>query len=705
MNGTVVTTAARALSVLGMLFLAGGPASAQEDQPHSRTQNLTCLTCHLSHELFGNQIGSTAGNANLCLSCHQTGAAASRQALAEYQQAQLGPDAAGQPPATGRSHRWDARVSGRVEALSGATAEALATGGSFTGRHAVSYTVTIASPGRTGTARFNWTGTGLGAGSGVDVATGTDVALEQGLTLSFRDVALAFAMGDQWRIFVRPGLNEPTNASLLAHMTDDRIVCSTCHNSHSQAEEPFDPQAPPYLPGAGAGRHYLRVASDQDQLCAECHAVRFVTNAVAGSHAVGMLVASNALLHPPAALPLDKQQGRVQCETCHQVHNSPGNDGTLLRVASRRQLCAECHALADTTAPASHLNPLTGPLWPGGQYGSQRPAETDLKQRGSCDTCHRVHGWPDPASATNDYPGLLVEREENVCYTCHDGSPAGKNVRANFNKTYRHPVALAGRHTTTEDGNPARYGTANRHSECADCHNVHQLTPDAVAPTPPFASTALKGVARVAVNNLSSGSQTYTFRSAADPTPVKEYELCFLCHSGWTTQPVGQTNFAAKFNDRNPSFHPVEAVGKNLNINPVTFTNGWTETSLVYCTDCHTSDDPTLRGPHGSANPWILKRPYTRSNSPALASNGLCFECHSYAVYGANAPGSRFRNVDRSGHNHGGYNCYACHESHGSSTKPFLLGNSVTIYTKTATGGSCNPSCHGNENYSVAYPR
>ena len=74
--------------------------------------------------------------------------------------------------------------------------------------------------------------------------------------------------------------------------------------------------------------------------------------------------------------------------------------------------------------------------------------------------------------------------------------------------------------------------------------------------------------------------------------------------------------------------------------------------------------------------------------------------------YTARTPqGSRFRDVDRSGHNHGGYNCYACHESHGSSTKPFLLGNSVTTYTKTATGGTCDPSCHGSENYTLRYPR
>ena len=66
---------------------------------------------------------------------------------------------------------------------------------------------------------------------------------------------------------------------------------------------------------------------------------------------------------------------------------------------------------------------------------------------------------------------------------------------------------------------------------------------------------------------------------------------------------------------------------------------------------------------------------------------------------------SRFSGRSRAGHIHGSYNCYACHESHGSTSKPFLLGHSMTVYTKTTTGGTCDPSCHGSETYTVAYPR
>jgi predicted CXXCH cytochrome family protein len=700
--------------------MAVGMLASAQDAPHSSARGLTCMTCHLNHDQFGNQVGSIAGNANACLSCHQVGGLASRQALADQQQAKLGPDAVGQPKPEGNSHRWDASPSGRVESLSGAPASAIETGGSYTGRYAASYTITITAAGDSGLARFNWTGLGPGAGSGTDILTGTNVTLETGLAVSFVNVrpSPAFAPGDQWRITARPGLGPPANPDMLNNMADGKVVCATCHEVHFQDAEPFDPAAPAYFSGDGQGRHFMRTANDTDQMCYECHASRFVTNALAGSHPVGVLVISNAVLRPPASVPLDKHEGRMWCSTCHQVHNSSSGDGKLLRTGSQQELCSQCHANVDATSPASHLDLASGPLWPGGQYGSLLPADTDSAHRGSCGNCHHTHGWPDAANASADYPSLLVEREENLCYTCHDGSPAAKNLVANFNKTYRHPVSYSGRHTATEDGNPASYGTANRHSECVDCHNAHQLLPDSVPPVPPAASSALRGVARVSVNNLSATSVSYTFRGKTDPTPVKEYELCFTCHSGWTTRPAGQADYALKFNTMIPSFHPVESLGKNTNININAFVNGWRPNQMMACTDCHSSDDTNIRGPHGSAFRYILKKSYVASPaSRTMSGSELCFDCHRYDTYANNGATTTVKNYSRFGGGNGHayhvgsrhYPCYTCHETHGAANLPNLLvtGRSpgINTYTRTAGGGSCAPSCHGSESYSVAYPR
>jgi hypothetical protein len=45
--------------------------------------------------------------------------------------------------------------------------------------------------------------------------------------------------------------------------------------------------------------------------------------------------------------------------------------------------------------------------------------------------------------------------------------------------------------------------------------------------------------------------------------PIDEYQLCFKCHSSWTTQPAGQSDLALLLNNNNPSYHPVEAAGRD----------------------------------------------------------------------------------------------------------------------------------------------
>jgi predicted CXXCH cytochrome family protein len=707
-----------ALLLLGLT----GPVPAA-DAPHDAAHSITCNSCHITPGLPEGDIESSGGNANLCQSCHSVGGAASAKARPRAAQASPGPGLPTNMVAQGTSHRWDGNPMGRVIYLGGAATHStgsLLPFGLYTGRYAKTYTITITAGGEPGSARFSWSASPAGGG-GTNVVAGYDVPLSEGVRVSFYggETLPSFRGGDRWQLLVRPDLTLPGDPEMLWRMTDGYMGCSTCHDQHSQAMAPFDPQAPAYAQaGGGAGRHFQRAGNGQDQMCWECHEARFVTNAVAGSHPVGVTVASNAMMRPPSSLPLDASAGQMWCSTCHAVHDSPAQDGTLLRAQNQAALCGECHTLADTLTPSSHLTRANATLWPGGQYGSQFPAVTDPNQRGSCGNCHQVHGWPNGSSPTNDYPALLVEREENLCYTCHDGSPVSKNLRANFTKAYSHPVSLSGRHSSKEDNNPANYGNANRHSECADCHNPHMTGPDATTPIAPAAANTLKGVARVSVVNVNSNTVNYVFRGAADPSPVKEYELCFLCHSGWTTQPSGQNNHAARFNEKNASFHPVEAVGRNTNINTNSFVNGWNGTRTMYCTDCHTSDDTTIRGPHGSAYRYILKKTYTASPAARTMSNSeLCFDCHLYDTYANTSASSTIRNYSRfsGGNGHAyhvgsrGYPCYTCHETHGSVNQPNLLvtGRSpgINTYTRTSGGGSCNATCHGNESYSVTYPR
>jgi predicted CXXCH cytochrome family protein len=706
-SGCLATRAARAL-----------------DPPHDTSRGINCPSCHVTHHAPGGAITKVAGNPNLCMSCHSSGGLASAMPFADADEAI--------PGASGTSHRWDSGASGWVKVSpANRSTGSVQSAGAFSGRYSKTFTLTIKTAGDSGTARFDWS-TPFGGG-GTNVTTGTNVALDEGIVVTFTNgtASPSFTLNDQWTVFVRADVEQPGTLALAARMADGKVTCSTCHNEHSQVAEPFDAAAPAYpTPGpsgsagpGGEGRHNQRLDNEVNQLCGDCHPAHSVAAAALGSHPVGVVIPGGSY-KLPAALPLDKSTHEVRCMSCHQLHASPIADGSLLRLADVTSLCAGCHTLADTATPAAHLNPSTGVLWPGPQYGTLFPSVTDQSKRGACTNCHQPHGWPDGGNPTQDYPGLLVNREEQLCYSCHDSAPAAKNILAQFTKSYRHPTAdFSGRHGAAEGGSPASYGTANRHAECEDCHNSHVAGPDATSPTAPAASKRIRGVGRVAVTNGNAGSvPAYAYRGPSDTTaPIAEYQVCFKCHSSWTSQPAGQSDMAVKFNSNNLSYHPVEAQGRNTNIRAGSFVNGWSATRSMYCTDCHTSEDPTVRGPHGSQNRYLLKRPFV-ANSAArtTASTEACFDCHGFTTYGTTQSNDTIQGYSR--FNRPGYEkghsfhvdekrapCYACHDSHGSATKPHLIvtgrNPGLISYTQTATGGSCSPTCHGPKAYRLNYPR
>lgn len=149
----------------------------------------------------------------------------------------------------------------------------------------------------------------------------------------------------------------------------------------------------------------------------------------------------------------------------------------MLRLTNSLSLCVDCHTLADTTTPGAHCaRTNTATLWPGGQYGSTFPQRTNQNDRGTCVNCHHPHGWPDSANTATHYAKLLVDADENLCFTCHDSDgPAIKRVKSDFDLTYRHPVL---------NTDPLRQ--TGRTVECRDCHNTHR----AVAGTRVYTATA-----------------------------------------------------------------------------------------------------------------------------------------------------------------------------------------------------------------------
>lgn len=528
-------------------IVLGLSAALALDPPH----NIDCANCHQTHNSPGATLGSVAGNANLCQSCHSPGGTASNYPLANSDQALPG---LGLPPGTGgsgTSHRWDSGVAGHVQFLGGAPVSStgsLISQGAYTGVYPKTYSITILTAGAAGTATFNWSATSPGGGSGANLSTGTNVLLDQGVSIKFvGGLPTSFQAGDVWNIYVRPNLVSPSSAAVAARLDNGAMTCSACHDPHSQAMTPFDTNAPTYSSaGTGNGRHFMRVDNNLNQLCIDCHVAYYATNNPAASHPVAVSVPADRLHKNPASLVL-QTNGQVGCLTCHDTHRSVSADGSLLRTTNSAALCLDCHIIP-TASLAAHLSSTNAnTIWPGGKYGSLMPARIGAAQSGACANCHPVHGWPNATNTAARYPNLLADQGKNLCFTCHDATgPAVKKVQADFSKARRHPVGI---------NDP--FSRPGRSVECVDCHDPHQAQAgsrdyNATATASRNASSnapSLAAVSGVAIDysgmaNFQSVASNRFSLIASSTSIAFEYQLCIKCHSSYsfgTTAPPGIT--------------------------------------------------------------------------------------------------------------------------------------------------------------------
>jgi hypothetical protein len=236
-----------------------------------------------------------------------------------------------------------------------------------------------------------------------------------------------------------------------------------------------------------------------------------------------------------------------------------------------------------------------------------------------------------------------------------------QNIFTDYSKPFSH-FAPPGKHSDTESYkyNPSLGFQGNidrRHANCNDCHDPHSATRSPSPLGSYFGAGTQANVSGVkplywnkaGVAVVPAGTApTYAFVSSV----VKEYELCFKCHSSyafdfagykttygrdltfdWTTRTyvpngtlvpdashinVPETDIAMEFNPLNSGYHPVLAHGKTDGNQSLpwadgrkfneTFMPGFSADSRIKCTDCHASDSTSVKGPHGSNNKYILKR-------------------------------------------------------------------------------------------------
>ncbi len=417
------------------------------------------------------------------------------------------------------------------------------------------------------------------------------------------------------------------------------------------------------------------------------------------------LWASNPELRDPSLL-MDEvlldSNDEMQCTSCHDPHDD--SNGKFLRVQNVfSALCLNCHQ-PNGWSISTHR--ISSAQWSGLGPDPWPHTEWITVDNNACESCHRPHHAGGKERLMN-----ALDEEDN-CYPCHNGNVAALNVESEFTKAYIHPVsATTGIHDPTED-----FITMPRHVECADCHNPHQV--NSTSAIVPAVTGRLAGVSGVDISGTPLESA------------VNEYEVCFKCHgdSASGIVPISRqildNNTRLEFDLSNPSFHPV--VGPRQNPEVISLLPQYNTSSMIYCTDCHNSDNGPgaggggPSGPHGSQYPFLLERQYVTIDNTSETSDtyALCYKCHdrnsilgdeSFTAHNLHIVGQQSP-------------CSICHDPHGiSDTQGNAINNSSLInfdvsvvLPETVSGqilfedlgtyaGRCTLNCHGSNHNPKSY--
>jgi predicted CXXCH cytochrome family protein len=519
-----------------------------------------------------------------------------------------------------------------------------------------------------------------------------------------------------------------TTAVQEAELSGSSLLCQSCHDGTIALGQM---RVPPRRGSAGE-RKLLSVAltgrSRIGTSLANHHPIGFDYEDVYRDTETGL-----SRVH---RIDLPLEGGKMQCTTCHDAHSST-HQPFLRKRSNWGELCLECHRLsgknwawAESGHAVSNREPLVGNNpWP------ERKPEWAGKavSENSCQNCHASHHANPPER-------LMVDKEEKLCFRCHDGSVAESDIRREFTKFSTHPVDRdsTGQHDAVRRELRSRL---QMHAECEDCHNPHasiaslpmisfRLSNLSISETSeaPDANGAIAGVPGIDILGQPKEEIDY------------QYELCFRCHGEPGKSACGNRrcstadrydmvrqdnlyNLREKVDPSNPelvSWHPIveNNQANNFEVPSLRAFRGVNAfNSLIYCTDCHNSESAAAfggdgpNGPHGSRHEGLLAQGY-QLNPNARFNQGfdrLCFACHDdNNLFSDESFPHRLHVLQQ------GNLCVSCHDPHGSAKYPHLI-NFLTRtqvgqdFTITGAGGfpeptwldagsfagTCYLSCHG----------
>lgn len=435
------------------------------------------------------------------------------------------------------------------------------------------------------------------------------------MIINLSDKAIPYSSGKShaWDVNANSGLyesNYPSNSAMQARVSSGNIVCSTCHQPHDNSIAKF-----------------LVTTNAADVMCKNCHTARNIGTYAAnvankGSHPVGVAYPATSEYNAGHALPL--VSSKVECMSCHGVHNTATTDGHLLRMTNNINLCKDCHLIGATqgTPVGTHMgmtckdchmthNPDKNNIYmikstvatPNsgnksvlytGLTGSKSFSDGDGTYDGICEVCHTTTAYhKNTNDGTTHYDGQNCTaschpHDKNfakpVCHGCHDAT-----------LPYLYPLTSEG----YQQGAHAKHVGPPYNFKCNTCHFNQGQGGSGEASHPSG------GTGEVVFNP--NGLARRNGLDANTPTFNTSTKVCtnVYCHS----------NGRSAYRGTDGTYTWSNTVGSQA-ATYATTPSWYSAGSITACTPCHVGSTGNMTSPYTISRAWVAQA------APATGAHG-----------------------------------------------------------------------------------